>query len=180
MDDIFTKVGTDKNTTHSYLEAYERLFEPRRHDPVRVLEIGVFSGASLNAWAEYFDNPESKIVGLDITTQHITHDLSNPKIKMMILDATKADEITFIEGDFDIIIDDGSHILRDQVISFKLLNSRIRDGGVYIIEDVYNMENAEVLMAVGTAMGWNAELVDTRHIKGRYDDIMVIYTLKNN
>jgi hypothetical protein len=181
MEAIFKKyedAGTDKNTTHSYLDAYERAFESKRQEPVRLLEIGVFSGGSLCAWGDYFSHPESEIVGLDITTVHLRFDLSNPKLKMMILNATKAEDVANIEGDFDFIIDDGSHILRDQVVSFKLLNSRIRTGGAYIIEDIQSIDDAQVLLTMGEMAGWDAELVDTRQKKGRYDDIMIIYTLK--
>jgi demethylmacrocin O-methyltransferase len=184
MEDIFKRyegevnTGTDKNTTHSYLAAYERVFEPKRHDAVRVLEIGVFTGGSLRAWADYFDHADSEIIGLDINPNLVRFDLSTPKIKTMVLDATNREAITRLNGEFDFIIDDGSHALRDQVLSFSLLKSRIRTGGAYIIEDVQSMDDARVLMTIGEENDWNAELSDTRHIKGRYDDLMIIYTKK--
>jgi hypothetical protein len=52
MEEVFRKWsvgGTDKNTTHSYLGTYEKLFSPRREDSIRILEIGIWSGASLLA-----------------------------------------------------------------------------------------------------------------------------------
>ena len=37
----------------------------------------------------------------------------------------------------DIIIDDGSHIVYDQVISFKSLFNKLNPGGIYVIEDLH-------------------------------------------
>jgi cephalosporin hydroxylase len=184
MEEIFKRyegvvnVGTDKNTTHSYLAAYERVFEPKRHEAVRVLEIGVFTGGSLRAWADYFDHADSEIVGLDINPNLVAFDLAVPKVKTMLLDATNPEAVSQLEGEFDFIIDDGSHALRDQLASLHLLGGRIRSGGAYIIEDVQNIEDAQVLMAAGSETGWAVELSDTRHVKGRYDDLMIIYTKK--
>ena len=184
MEEIFKRyegvvnTGTDKNTVHSYLAAYERVFAPKRHEAVRLLEIGVFTGGSLRAWADYFDSADSEIIGLDINPNLVRFDLSTPKIKTMILDATNREAVSRLEGDFDFIVDDGSHALRDQVLSFNLLKSRIRPGGAYIIEDVQSMDDSQVLMTMGEENGWTAELSDTRHVKGRYDDLMIIYTKK--
>lgn len=180
MDAIFKKyegevhTGTDKNTTHSYLAAYERVFEPKRHDPVRLVEIGVFTGGSLRAWADYFDHPDSEIIGLDINPHLVKFDLSTPKIKTMVLDATNREAVNRLEGAFDFVIDDGSHALRDQMASYLLFKSRIRPGGAYIIEDIQSMDDANMLMTLAEDGGATAELIDTRHVKGRYDDIMLV------
>ena len=94
MDAIFAKYqgsiyeGTDKGVTHSYLGVYERLFEPKRDSPIRLLEIGICTGGSLLAWAEYFTSPETEIVGLDVTFDLLKFDLSqNPKITAHLMDA---------------------------------------------------------------------------------------------
>ena len=173
MEEIFSRYDTDKNTIHSYAAAYERVFESKRYDAIRLLEIGVWAGASLRVWADYFEHTDSEIIGLDINSNF---ESDTPKIKMMVLDATDSGAVSRLEGQFDIIIDDGSHILRDQMRSFNILKDRVPVGGVYIIEDIQSIENAEILMALGVDSGWTVELSDTRHLKGRWDDIMVIYT----
>lgn len=94
----------------------------------------------------------TEIIGLDITSRFVNFDLNVPKIKMMLLDATREDEVNRIEGQFDFIIDDGSHELRDAVVSFRLLRDRIRPGGAYIIEDVKSTDEADILMAMGEKM----------------------------
>lgn len=177
MDDIFTKYqgtvyeGTDKAVTHSYLPTYERIFGPKRNTPVRLLEIGICTGGSLLAWSEYFTSPESEIVGLDVTFEHMTFDLSkDPKVRALLMDArTKTPD-----GLFDFIIDDGSHWLNDQIQAFVNLKSHLKPGGVYIIEDVYSIEEAQSLAALARIHKFQSEIVDLRNVKDRYDDIMVI------
>jgi hypothetical protein len=46
-----------------YLSEYDRLFEPLRLLPIRLLELGVHQGASMTIWEKYF--PLATVVGLD-------------------------------------------------------------------------------------------------------------------
>ena len=179
MEAIFAKYqgtvyeGTDKDVTHSYIATYERLFAPRRHDPIRLLEIGICTGGSLMAWADYFTSPETEIVGLDVTFDYLTFDLSTcSKIQAHLMDA----RVQAPEGQFDFIIDDGSHYLNDQVRSFLLLKKHLKPGGLYIIEDVYTEDEAQALLRLGKMHGFSGEFVDLRQAKGRWDDMMVVFT----
>ena len=55
LDQIARKHGTDKcSTCHNYCRTYEQYFGPIRAWPVRLLEIGVQTGASIKTWLEYF------------------------------------------------------------------------------------------------------------------------------
>ena len=42
----------------------------------------------------------------------------------------------YLNLEFDIIIDDGSHNIKDQIISFKSLYPYLKKGGTFIIEDL--------------------------------------------
>ena len=55
---------TDKGREHSYIEYYEQWFEPRRHTPVQLLEIGVMTGGSMLLWQQYFD--DVLLAGIDL------------------------------------------------------------------------------------------------------------------
>lgn len=68
---------------------------------------------------------------------------------------------------FDMVIDDGSHIEADQVLGYHYLSEFVRDGGVYIIEDVQNGE----IMDRFERTGWNC--VDLRGNRGKWGDIIV-------
>ena len=43
--------------------------------------------------------------------------------------------VSYIKEDFDIIIDDGSHNIKDQIISISILFECLKNNGLYIIED---------------------------------------------
>jgi hypothetical protein len=49
---------TDKGaaTGHSYIPFYNKFFEPRQNDDVRMLELGISSGGSAYLWGKFFPN----------------------------------------------------------------------------------------------------------------------------
>jgi len=49
----------------SYLPFYQKLLTPHQNDPIRLLEIGVQNGGSLEDWSKYLPNAEA-IIGCDI------------------------------------------------------------------------------------------------------------------
>ena len=99
--------------------------------------------------------------------------LENPRYQLIYQDATKPEILPYLEGmKFDVIIDDGSHMFNDQVDSFNLLKSFVKPGGVYIIEDVLDIENTTEKFK---SLHSNCEIIDNRNLKGRHDDILIIY-----
>ena len=65
LDALGLKHGTDKSSSgHDYLSFFDAFFAPLRDLPVTLLEIGVYKGASLRTWEEYF--PRGKIIGVDL------------------------------------------------------------------------------------------------------------------
>lgn len=136
LDEIGKRFGTDKSSAHhNYLSFYEAYFAPRRHDPLKILEIGVFRGASLRTWESYF--PHAEIIGADIDP--LAQRFQRGRIRVERLDQSNIDELTRAaarHGPFDIVIDDGSHFWDHQTISLKTLFPFVRDDGFYVIEDL--------------------------------------------
>jgi len=161
----------DKGTAHTYIDVYEKVLAPYRKDG-NIFEIGISLGYSIKMWGEYFIN--GKIVGADITLfDEAKPLLENPRYQLIYQDATKPEILPYLEGmKFDVIIDDGSHMFNDQVDSFNLLKSFVKPGGVYIIEDVLDIENTTEKFK---SLHSNCEIIDNRNLKGRYDDILIIY-----
>jgi SAM-dependent methyltransferase len=161
----------DKGTAHTYIDVYESVLAPYRKNG-DVFEIGISLGYSIKMWGEYFIN--GKIVGADIILyEEAKQLLDNPRYQLIYEDATKPEILSHLEGmKFDVIIDDGSHMFEDQVSSFNILKSLVKPGGVYIIEDVLNIENTSDKFK---SLHSNCEIIDNRHIKNRYDDVLVIY-----
>lgn len=136
LDDIGVKHGTDKSSIHhNYLVFYERFLEKFRFETIKILEIGVFEGRSLRMWEEYFQF--GRIVGADINPDFQKH--KSDRISVELLDQSKDSDLMSIghaHGNFDLIIDDGSHIWEHQIKTLKYLFPIVRSGGIYILEDI--------------------------------------------
>ncbi len=168
--------GTDKGTAHSYLQVYDECF--RDMTPTKVLEIGIASGGSLAAWADYFGD-QTTIIGMDITLKNVIHGKNKANVQMILGDATRFSDIhqhLGVEGSFDIIIDDGSHRFVDQVCSMVLLLDRVKDGGYYIIEDFVELteENLNIIGKLATKHQMHAKIYDLRSVKGEWSDVMIV------
>lgn len=126
LTDLATKYQTDK-LQHGYIPFYEQHL-PK--NPRKILEIGVDTGASIKMWREYF--PDSEIHGLDLFSDKPVPEIDNVtfhtgnQCDWRVLERLRAEN-------FDIIIDDGSHNSRDQLITFFGLFN----GGHYFIEDCH-------------------------------------------
>ena len=149
-----------------YFDVYERHFAPFRHKAPTVLEIGIFHGGSLQMWREYFGR-RATIVAIDIDER--TKELEEPGVTIEIGD--QGDEaflrsIAERHGPFDIVIDDGSHRFRHQITSIETLWPSVKDGGVYLIEDLHTSYWPEV---DGGGLGVESTFVEW--LKPRIDDL---------
>lgn len=122
-----------------YLDVYERLLSPLRGDPVRLLEIGIQNGGSLEIWAKYFPSA-TYLLGCDINPGCRFLQFEDPRIAVVVGDANTdhaAREISAHSAQFDIIIDDGSHRSSDIVRSFQRYFPVLSEGGIFIAEDLH-------------------------------------------
>jgi len=141
------KYGSDKGE-HGYLNHYYEFFKEHRYKNLKILEIGIYNGASLRLWKEFF--PNSEVYGIDNQTKTdaggafcsdlTIEDLNQIGVKTFLADQSKEEDleefIKFSGGGFDIIIDDGSHQQQDQQLSLGVLFPFLKSGGIYIIEDL--------------------------------------------
>jgi hypothetical protein len=136
LDALGIKFGTDKaSSTHDYLSLYERFFQPIRHTAGKILEIGVYNGASLSVWEAYF--PNATIIGADIDSS--TTRFAAPRVQIEIIDQSNIENLVYLGlkyGPFDAVIEDGSHLWEHQITTLKTLFPFVRNGGVYIVEDL--------------------------------------------
>lgn len=131
--------GKVSDKWESYLELYDRLFAGFRGQPIRLLEIGVQNGGSLEIWSRYFPGA-IRLVGCDIDDACARLTYGDPRVAVVVADAnTDAAEqrIVSLAPCYDIIIDDGSHRSGDIVRSFARYFPRLEDGGLYIVEDLH-------------------------------------------
>jgi GT2 family glycosyltransferase len=122
-----------------YLSEYDRLFCGYRDKPVRLFEIGIQNGGSLEIWSKYFDNA-SVLIGCDINPDCARLTYSDPRISVIVGDANVSkisDSVLQRCPQFDIVIDDGSHLSSDIVRSFALYFPRLVEGGLFVAEDLH-------------------------------------------
>jgi len=158
LAELFNKYGSDKDR-NGYSHLYSILFDRIKNEKLNVLEIGIgtmipnvsssmkgympdsyLPGASLRAWNDYFIN--SRIYGFDI--QKDTQ-FKEDRIETFICDSTSNEDVnTLMEQlniKFDIIIDDGWHWDEAQRKTLGNFFPYLKDGGIYIIEDIYPGSN---------------------------------------
>ncbi len=136
LDAIGRRFGTDKSSLHhDFLRLYESFLAPLRDRPLRLLEIGVWTGQSLRTWAEYF--PHARVVGVDINPG--ARQFAGGRIAVEIADQSDAAQLQALaaaHGPFDIVIDDGSHVWTHQILTLRTLLPSVRAGGFYVVEDI--------------------------------------------
>jgi hypothetical protein len=145
-NDYLNEFGSDKGTSpagfpesaNGYGYLYSLIFEEYRQIATHICEIGIHEGSSLKASSAFFESAE--IHGLDIieSTQY-----ENDRVKTHVVDQSSEIElIGFRESmkrkkmQFDIIIDDGSHDVSHQQLTFGILFELVKPGGLYVIEDL--------------------------------------------
>lgn len=122
-----------------YFAIYDRLFSPYRQKnrPLTMLEIGVGRGGSLEIWKKYL--PEgSQIHGVDIDPKCSEIPFSGD-IFFHLGSASDQNfmEKTFHDLEFDIILDDGSHLSSDVIKTFEIMFPKLKNGGIFIVEDLH-------------------------------------------
>ena len=122
-----------------YLDEYDEKLKKYQKLPIKLFEIGVLNGGSLEIFSKYFSNAEL-ILGCDIDPKCknlkyredgnivvINGDINNQDTKDKIIEHSK----------FDIILDDGSHNSNDVVGTFCNYFKHLKDGGLFIVEDLH-------------------------------------------
>lgn len=132
-----SELSTDK--WEIYLETYSEIFAPYEGSPVRLLEIGVQNGGSLQIYSDFF-SPDSLIIGCDIDPRVSDLNFNRKNIRTVIgnaCDDGTLEKILKLEASFDFVIDDGSHNSRDIIEAFRMYFPSLQFGGVYIAEDLH-------------------------------------------
>ncbi len=146
LDDLFIFFNSDKGTKvffgdkvvngHNYSHLYEKYFlKYKSKKEIKILEIGSLIGASAASFLKYFDDPE--IFCLDVNPFQIQY--TSKKIKKFYLNTRYRNTLnqvsSYLDFKFDIIIDDGSHNKRDQILTLNYFLPKVKNKGIYVIED---------------------------------------------
>lgn len=122
-----------------YLKVYEELFRSYRASRLRLLEIGIQNGGSLEIWSRYFGDA-AVLVGCDINVACTQLRYDDPRIHVVVGDANTDEAERAIAAHserFDLIIDDGSHRSSDIIRSFVRYFPKLEQGGIFVVEDLH-------------------------------------------
>lgn len=164
LSKLAVKFNTDKYSRHKYTKIYSLLFEKFKNKNIKLLELGILEGNSLRMWREWFSKAE--IFGVDNKIQ--TENIENVTIiKSNTQTIHICKDLNYEK--FDIIIDDADHHPYQQLITLWNTWPLLKDGGIYIIEDIQNLQHWK--------KHWDflkPEIYDLRNDGGTYDSVLFV------
>jgi len=181
LEEFAKKYGTDKQMScHGYTKFYNKQFNHLRDRPLKILEIGVHMGFSLKMWADYF--PLATIWGIDDgSSGDLCETYENQQIQFRKGSQVDNDFLTRVAneaGQFDIIMDDGSHYSQHITHTMNFLfGPYLKKGGFYVVEDLHCSFPPYTAPGLGarfnannkTAVQFISELVSHMHVNPAQD-----------
>jgi demethylmacrocin O-methyltransferase len=172
LDKLAQLYKTDKFGKHFYTPHYQFHFSKFKYKKFKMLEIGVgghenplAGGPSLRMWKRFF--PFAQIYALDIFDKSFFQEK-----RVRIFQGSQVDKVFLAKmleetGELDIIVDDGSHINEHVIETFKILFPKLKEGGIYVVEDAqtsyyggYFGGDNKNFNNLNTSMGFFKSLVD--------------------
>ncbi len=120
-----------------YFEIYDRHLQHLKNQKINILEIGISHGGSLEMWNYYFKG-DANIYAIDINPECKKFEGENVKIFI-----GSQEDVTFLKNikniipQIDVLIDDGGHTMKQQIITFNYLFDHVTENGIYICEDLH-------------------------------------------
>lgn len=139
LEDIFYTSQFSSDKWQPYFEIYERHLTRFRNTPCTLVEIGVQNGGSLDMWCKFLGD-QSRIIGIDVDPTCANLKYDRPNIEVVIGDQADPNFWdTFFNkvGNVDIVIDDGGHLMHQQIQTFEKAFPQLKKGGVYLCEDCH-------------------------------------------
>lgn len=138
-------IETDRGGWRYYYKVYSKYLVPLKNQNLKMLEVGVEHGYGVLAWARYFQN--FQIYGMEREYEFFkpSYDIINKKFSEYAnrINIKKGNsrlqddwKLAFNYEQFDIIIDDGSHVPIAQSATLTNGLPYVKSGGYYFIEDV--------------------------------------------
>jgi cephalosporin hydroxylase len=163
---FFENKGNVIQKWSNYFDVYERHFARFKNQDIVIVEIGVSEGGSLSMWQNYFGK-NATIIGIDINPECKRFETDN--IKIII--GSQSDP-NFLKGlltkipPIDILIDDGGHEMKQQILTFNYLFQYVKTGGVYLCEDCHTSywpEYGGGFKRKGTFVEFTKDKIDRLH-----------------
>lgn len=121
------------------LDAYQRHFGAMAGQPLKLAEVGVQSGGSIQMWRSVL-GPHCHVYGIDINPK--TMQFQDPMATIIIGDQADANMwYSFfthtVRSPIDILIDDGGHEAHQMLVTLQQTFDHLTPGGFVAIEDIH-------------------------------------------
>lgn len=137
------KQNNKKMIAHGYAKIYEKYLKINKDKISSVIELGSFYGNASAAFFFYFKN--AQIYSADINPDMYLY--KSRRLKNFFTDTSSKSSIEknilSKNINFDLIIEDASHMLKDQIISLFTLFKTLKAGGLFIVEEIDFPEKRE-------------------------------------
>ncbi|MDB5231622.1 MAG: class SAM-dependent methyltransferase [Chitinophagaceae bacterium] len=121
----------------NYFEVYERYFEKYRNTDVIFFEIGIAHGGSLQMWRKYFGE-KAIIIAVDVNPECKQFEEGNTHVFIGSQDdAIFLNELKGKLPRVDILLDDGGHTMKQQLVTFEHMFDFVKSDGLYVCEDLH-------------------------------------------
>ncbi len=178
---------------HGYSKIYERYFEKIRNDNLNVLELGSFYGNAAGAFFYYFKN--SSIYSGDICPDLFRY--KSQRLKNFYINTSSEISIKkdLLDNQriFNVIIEDASHTLKDQIISLFMLFKILSPKGIFICEELdfpetrkdMNINNEypdlkNILKSIKSNRDFNSKYIKEEDKKYFLDNFNILWSCKLN
>ena len=171
LDYFIANGGPSIHKWIDYFEIYHRSFSRYRSLPITFVEVGVQNGGSARMWRDYF-GPNARIIGIDIDPNCMA--LQEDGFEIWIGDQADPDfwqEFVQAVPSLDIVLDDGGHTMRQQIVTLQTLFPLLNNGGTYLCEDTHT----SYFPKFGGGRGRPETFLE--HVKSLIDDIHAFHHL---
>ena len=138
-----SKLESKKIIAHGYAKIYEKYLKNNKDRISNIIELGSFYGNASAAFFFYFKN--AQIYSADINPDMYLY--SSKRLENFFTDTSSRSSIekNILNKNikFDLIIEDASHMLKDQIISLFILFKTLKSGGLFIVEEIDFPEKRE-------------------------------------
>lgn len=125
---------------HAYTSIYNLLFSNIRYESIYLGEVGILDNHSMLCWREFF--PNAKLFGFEWFDSRLEKAINDgidcTYIKMDVTNPSSIEKgLTNVNNQFDILIDDSTHVFEDQIKFINVAYKYVKPGGFLIIEDIF-------------------------------------------
>ena len=138
MEELFYKADHSSDKWEPYFEIYERHLNRFAGKDIDFVEVGVYTGGSLDMWAQYFGKG-STITGIDIDPECAKLQYNYPNVKVVLGDQGDPNfwDSYLKDNKITAFLDDGGHHSNQQITTFEKVFPALEPGGIFMCEDTH-------------------------------------------